>query len=596
MEDEEEPAPEVPVRRSSRATDRQQHRPHHQQPQPPPPQPQRFQRESKRYEEEDDDDDSFDPRRELPRPLLTNEPEGWRSSRARPADKRRAISRPTQPPPPPPLPAAAGRARPKSLAPKNIWSPSSSSVTTGSLSASTPDGTPEQLSSDQQAAPPMAVKSIAITNIDHHIMSSPSSQNTIVERRLHLVEGGSDGESCVPAPGEQVLNQQTSRTNQQNDVDDDDDDGNNISGGSNQHVTRGSSELRAVPASSSSSLPSPLVASNSTEATTITTRQGERGEATPDVERQPPASDHDDEFERSQRSQRTAGCRSMSVSVRRPTDAATAAAASAVAASVNASGRQLANLRSFSIATSTLPGAGAGSARGRPQQQSSSSAAEQASKYWTLPSGSAAAAATEAESTATAIPTKPATSNSEATLAERPTQQQQEQQQQQQQQLVLKQEEEQLYSTSSKRKSADVAARQKQPKQKQQELDHQHQQYQLKRGQPDETTTKTTTMEQQADEAKHQTQSESLAGRKSLASFESRPQQQQQPNGSARDEWFRHMYKQMHKPTPENSLLKAVNSQPIDTLRDHIEIKLKSPKRGEFLLYFSHVFSPENRC
>ena len=48
-----------------------------------------------------------------------------------------------------------------------------------------------------------------------------------------------------------------------------------------------------------------------------------------------------------------------------------------------------------------------------------------------------------------------------------------------------------------------------------------------------------------------------------------------QPNG--RDEWFKHMYKQMHKPSPEKSLLQAVNSQP-DT--GQIRIKLKSPKNG----------------
>lgn len=48
-----------------------------------------------------------------------------------------------------------------------------------------------------------------------------------------------------------------------------------------------------------------------------------------------------------------------------------------------------------------------------------------------------------------------------------------------------------------------------------------------------------------------------------------------------RDEWFRQMYKQMHRQTPEKSLLQAVNSQQAQADTTQIRIKLKSPKTGK---------------
>lgn len=51
------------------------------------------------------------------------------------------------------------------------------------------------------------------------------------------------------------------------------------------------------------------------------------------------------------------------------------------------------------------------------------------------------------------------------------------------------------------------------------------------------------------------------------------------PGPTRRDKWFQQMYKQMHnRPTPEKTLLKAVNSQPDTT---QICIKLKSPRTGK---------------
>lgn len=49
----------------------------------------------------------------------------------------------------------------------------------------------------------------------------------------------------------------------------------------------------------------------------------------------------------------------------------------------------------------------------------------------------------------------------------------------------------------------------------------------------------------------------------------------QEMQHTTRDEWFRHMYKQMHKQSPEKNLFQAINSQPDTT---QIRIKLKSPR------------------
>lgn len=52
----------------------------------------------------------------------------------------------------------------------------------------------------------------------------------------------------------------------------------------------------------------------------------------------------------------------------------------------------------------------------------------------------------------------------------------------------------------------------------------------------------------------------------------------ERPAGSIKDDWLRRVYHQMHKSTPDRSLLEAANSQP-DT--GQITVKLKSPKTGE---------------
>lgn len=57
-------------------------------------------------------------------------------------------------------------------------------------------------------------------------------------------------------------------------------------------------------------------------------------------------------------------------------------------------------------------------------------------------------------------------------------------------------------------------------------------------------------------------------------------QEMQQTTG--RDEWFRQMYKQMHKQSPEKNFLQTINSQPDNT---QIKIKLKAPKTD-------HRYSP----
>lgn len=71
-------------------------------------------------------------------------------------------------------------------------------------------------------------------------------------------------------------------------------------------------------------------------------------------------------------------------------------------------------------------------------------------------------------------------------------------------------------------------------------------------------------------------------------------EQQTNKCNNSRDEWFRQMYKQMHKQTPEKSLLQAVNSQQPDTTQ--IRIKLKSPKTGKFFfLLFSRLNDEEKK-
>lgn len=68
-------------------------------------------------------------------------------------------------------------------------------------------------------------------------------------------------------------------------------------------------------------------------------------------------------------------------------------------------------------------------------------------------------------------------------------------------------------------------------------------------------------------------------------------QQHQQTVVNTKEEWFRSMYKQMHRPTAERSILDAVNSQPSDT--SLIRIKLKSPKTGEFSLEDNYKQHPD---
>lgn len=62
-----------------------------------------------------------------------------------------------------------------------------------------------------------------------------------------------------------------------------------------------------------------------------------------------------------------------------------------------------------------------------------------------------------------------------------------------------------------------------------------------------------------------------------VASLMEQPDQDR-PSGSIKDDWLRRMYHQMHKSTPDRSLLEAANSQP-DT--GQITVKLKPPKTGK---------------
>lgn len=607
---EDELAPEVPVRRSSRATERS-HPPHQQQPHRIHQQQQTRSQEPIRQQEVAVGR-PFDPRRELPRPLLSSgaelrddEQRSGQRQQQRPG-KWQNIGRPSQPPPPPPPPlppkaaepaATTARVKAKAQAPKNIWSPSTSSVTTGSpvLSLGTPDEAPAHSFDDRPKSPgqqsavssssaahgdgqrarPQRVGGLGPVVVD---MSSPGSQNTIVERR-HLASEQNDnpidaecegrilnGESARPGElaaaaeaaaaahsgnnaavvADGAQNQQTGATNhngsnQRNDHDDDDHgDGSNFVSG----VGGGGLE-RGVSAANLGSLDngSKPAARGSGES-----RQGERG-ATP-VEQ-------------------AGGWRSMSVSLKSGDGLVRGAARSAAQQSADAR-----HLRSFSIATSTLPAASsagaAAAAKGAQQRnqqlrQRQPTGGEQG-RYWTLPSGGSVVASTPTSTptaTAEARPAKPTPADScEATRPldeRRPTQQQQQQQQQ-----------EQLYSTSSKRKSADIGSGQKQPKHKQQNSSS------------SSLWDQNVADKMDAEESRFM-RSAANGEQQQLAAFNEQQAKSGQQS-SAREEWFKQMYKQMHtKPSSENTLLKAVCSQPLDE-SELIEVKLKSPKRGEFTI------------
>lgn len=151
LEQEDELAPEVPVRRSSQA-------------QRPAPR--------------------FDPS-QLPRPLLSGELEGgeWRTnSQRQQVASQRAKARPSQPPPPPPPPS-----RPRSQAPRNIWSPSTSSAVSASSSC-------DSLNLVAKVAPPASSSSLASNSEPseptppNDDASTGSPLSTVVERRVQPAE------------------------------------------------------------------------------------------------------------------------------------------------------------------------------------------------------------------------------------------------------------------------------------------------------------------------------------------------------------------------------------------------------------------------
>lgn len=614
-----EAPPEVPVRRSSQQAQQQQ------QWQRSVPRQAQYSMVQARLPKQRTDEGFFDPE-QLPRPLLA-EPE-WRGPPGRPAPPAKRLGkRPSQPPPPPPPPVRhrsddyrweeeedSPLARPamqlRSSAPKNIWSPSSSSVASSSCE-------PDSLSGGGvgpagRVAPPTSGSSTSFSGAQRtyaEMSRSSSGQNTIVERQLTEAE-------LTSSPAEQAQKRAAPSANNGNEP------------GATQTASADEPPNERQPGERSDEPPPKTTLSSNEIQSVALQHQHETGDAKPELLG---AADGSGESERSAQGDATtskrlsappqaepaSGWRSFSVTLQEGEDlrrirraASSKATEQDDASQSSPTDRRRENfLRSYSIATSTLPAAPAKRVPVKQQQRNQErtgwntlparpSATPEGSQMWPpVGGGSGAYKRTLIKETCTVSHFEQrlklaSNDDDEAPLAQRL------------EQRPLAAEPAlggQRWMASSERRGRESADLGEEP------LISQHNAAAANNAEQASSPERLNIDEENSylQNTYHQAQPETeldVEQDRRTKIYESasnnngimlRDQhfldataksQQQRPSSKSTidNEWYKQMYKQMQlgtKQTPEKCLLQAVNSQPDTT---QIRIKLKSPKNGKF--------------